>query len=192
MSEHRQTVWRIAGVALRGCGLLVACAGLFHIACGAVIQSPRAVSANEKIRRSAIALPALKTTKSKTNSVVSLGWQNGLDPKTTIVNQTTGQTFDAGTNGNITLGSLDSRPQTFIATNQFGASNALTVTPAPDTNRLALEIYSYRLNWPGRAGTLQTSSNLVVWYDAATIGSNTSLLVTNNLSAQFYRVRITP
>lgn len=153
----------------------------------AVLQSPRAAAQNEKIRRSSFALPA---PRPRTNGVVTLGWDNGNPPQTVIVNQTTGAAFDAGTNGNITLGSLDIRPQTFVATNQSAASNTLTVTPAPDTNKLEYVETVIRYRWPGRTGTLQWSSNLVNFVDLGTITTGASLSFTNNNPSAFYRVKI--
>jgi hypothetical protein len=133
---------------------------------------------------------ALVATAPKTNGVISLGWDNGQDPQTVIINKTTGQAINAGTNGNITLGQLATMPQTFVATNQFGESNELVVTPAPDTNRLTLYVYSYRADWKGNAGILQISSNLSVWQDRQPISANGSVLITNDQRAGFYRVKL--
>lgn len=123
--------------------------------------------------------------------VVSLAWDNGNPPETTVVNVTTGVATPAGTSGKLTVGGLTvGSNYTFVATNTAGASSPVTALIAADTNYLAMSVFSFKLEWFGRAGTLQSSTNLVHWLDERAIAANSFFYVTNNNKQKFYRVKI--
>lgn len=123
--------------------------------------------------------------------VVTLAWDEASPRDVTIVNLTTGVTTPVGdalqtTIGNLTAGSN----YTFVATNLAGASNPVTTRITEDTNRLAISVFSFKLEWFGKAGVLQSSTNLVQWLDERLIDANSFFYVTNVGKQKFYRVRL--
>lgn len=164
---------------------------LFAILAGCTqLRPPAAVSsaADQLVPRpqAAAALPALP----RTNGIVRLAWDAGNPPQT-VVNQTTGQSYDVAAAATVTLGTqLAGVAQTYVVTNIAGASNPVTTTPSADTNRLAFESYIYRCVWSGAAGTLQRSTDLVLWNDVMPFASGQTLLITNDGFRGFYRVRL--
>ena len=123
--------------------------------------------------------------------VVTLAWDNGIPQETTVVNVTTGEVLPAGTRETITVGGLTvGSNYTFVVTNATGASNPVTALIAADTNYLAMSVFSFKLEWFGRAGTLQSSTNFVNWLDERAIAANSFFYVTNVGKQKFYRVRI--
>lgn len=142
------------------------------------------------------ALPRSVTTASaiaapvRTNGVVTLAWSNGEPAETVIVNQTTGAVYPATTQETLTVGGLavGSR-QTFVATNASGSSLPASVVVTPDAMRLTYQTWLY-LTWPGPAGTLQRTTNLVIWQDVQPISSGGSYIVTNAGARAFYRVKL--
>jgi hypothetical protein len=79
--------------------------------------------------------------------------------------------------------------QTFIATNSAGSSTPASAVVTPDTMKLQVQTWLY-LTWPGPAGTLQQTTNLVIWQDVQPIPSGGSYIVTNNAARAFYRVKL--
>lgn len=149
--------------------------------------------------RSAVAIPALPRTLTtaqssvapvRTNGVVTLKWDNGEPPETVVVNQTTGTVYPATTAETLTVGGLPiGSTQTFIASNASGSSLPASAVITPDTMKLQVQTWLY-LTWPGPAGTLQRTTNLVIWQDVAPIGANGGFIVTNNQAREFYRVKL--
>lgn len=142
------------------------------------------------------ALPRTLTTAQslagpvKTNGVVTLTWNNGDDPETVIVNQTTGAVYPVTTAQTLTVGGLAvGSKQTFIATNSSGSSLPASTVVVPDTMRLQVQTWLY-LTWPGPAGTLQRTTNMVIWKDVQPISSGGSYIVTNAGARAFYRVKL--
>lgn len=145
------------------------------------------------------ALPALprtvRTAQSlaapiKTNGVVTLKWSNGDPAETVIVNQSTGIAYPATTAETLTVGGLPiGAVQTFIATNSAGSSAPASTVVTPDTMKLQVQTWLY-LTWPGPAGTLQQTTNLVIWQDVQPIPSGGSYIVTNAGARAFYRVKL--
>ena len=127
----------------------------------------------------------------KTNGVVTLLWTNGEPAETTILNLTTGIKYEPTTLEHLTVGGLPiGSTQTFIATNNAGSSLPASTVVTPDTMRLQVQTWLY-LTWPGPAGTLQQTTNMVIWQDVAPIGANGSFIVTNQLKrGEFYRVKL--
>jgi len=146
-----------------------------------------------------VAMPALPRTLTtaqssaapvKTNGVVTLAWDNGEPAETTILNLTTGINYEATTLEHITVGGLPiGSTQTFIANNASGSSLPASVTVTPDPMRLTYQTWLY-LTWPGPAGTLQRTTNMVIWQDVQPISSGGSYIVTNNAAKAFYRVKL--
>lgn len=126
----------------------------------------------------------------KTNGVVTLTWNAGdPDRQTVVVNQSTGIAYPATTAETLTVGGLPiGAVQTFIATNSAGSSAPASTVVTPDTMKLQVQTWLY-LTWPGPAGTLQQTTNLVIWQDVQPIPSGGSYIVTNNAAKAFYRVR---
>lgn len=149
--------------------------------------------------RSAVAMPALPrtltTAKSlaapvKTNGVVTLKWDSGEPAETVVVNQTTGTVYPATTAETLTVGGLPiGSTQTFIASNTSGSSLPASAVITPDTMKLQVQTWLY-LTWPGPAGTLQRTTNLVIWQDVQPIASGGSFIVTNSAAKAFYRVKL--
>lgn len=145
------------------------------------------------------ALPALPRTLTtaqssvapvRTNGVVTLKWNNGEPAETVVVNQTTGTVYPATTAETLTVGGLPiGSTQTFIASNASGSSLPASAVITPDTMKLQVQTWLY-LTWPGPAGTLQRTTNLVLWQDVAPIGANGGFIVTNNQGREFYRVKL--
>ena len=142
------------------------------------------------------ALPRTLTTAQsltapvKTNGIVTLKWSNGDPAETVIVNQTTGTVYPATTAETLTVGGLPiGAVQTFIATNSAGSSAPASTVITPDTMRLTYQTWLY-LTWPGPAGTLQRTTNLVIWKDVQPIGNGGSYIVTNAGARAFYRVKL--
>jgi len=126
----------------------------------------------------------------KTNGVVTLKWANGDPAETVIVNQTTGAVYPATTAETLTVGGLPiGSTQTFIATNSSGASLPASTIVTPELMRLQFQTWLY-LTWPGPAGTLQRTTNLVLWQNVQPISSGGSYIVTNAGARAFYRVQI--
>lgn len=128
----------------------------------------------------------------KTNGVVTLTWNAGdPDKRTVIVNQSTGIAYPATTAETLTVGGLPiGSTQTFIATNNAGSSLPASTVVTPDTMRLQVQTWLY-LTWPGPAGTLQRTTNMVIWQDVQPIPSGGSYIVTNQLKrGEFYRVKL--
>lgn len=178
-------------IRLAACLVAIAITG-----CGGVskVQSPKS-----NVSPTVAAMPALPRTLStasslaapvKTNGVVTLKWSNGEPAETVIVNQTTGVVYPATTAETLTVGGLAiGSTQTFIASNSSGSSLPASAVITPDTMRLTYQTWLY-LTWPGPAGTLQRTTNLVIWQDVAPIGANGSYIVTNNQGRAFYRVKL--
>lgn len=123
--------------------------------------------------------------------VVTLAWDNGFPQDATVVNLTTGEVKPAGVAGTLTVGGLQAGSNyTFVVTNLTGASNPVTTLITADTNRLAISVFSFKLEWFGRAGTLQSSTNVVDWFDERAIAANSFFYVTNVGKQKFYRVRL--
>lgn len=123
--------------------------------------------------------------------LVTLAWDVGVPPETTVVNLTTGEARNAGTRGRLTWSGLSlGSNYTFVATNTAGASKTLTALISVENKSLLIEVFTLKLTWPGSAGTLQASSNLVDWVDERAIDANSFFFVTNNAVKQFYRVKI--
>lgn len=146
--------------------------------------------------QSSIALPALpKRTLSavpqvKTNGVVTLQWSNGDPAETAIVNQTAGVVYPTTTNATLTVGGLAvGGRQTFVATNTAGASLPVTTVIAADSLTLKFSTWLY-LTWDGPPGTLQTSTNTVIWRDLQPIATGGGYIVTNSAARGFYRVKL--
>jgi len=59
----------------------------------------------------------------------------------------------------------------------------------PDTMSLRFQTWLY-LTWPGPSGTLQRTTNLVIWQDVQPISSGGSYIVTNAGARAFYRVKL--
>ncbi len=126
----------------------------------------------------------------KTNGVVTLKWNNGNPAETVIVNQTEGIAYPATTSETLTVGGLAvGTKQTFVATNTAGASLPASVTVTADTMTLKYTTWLY-LTWPGPAGTLQRSTNLVIWQDDRPISAGGSAIITNAAPREFYRVKL--
>lgn len=124
-------------------------------------------------------------------AVVSLKWDNGVPQESTVVNLTTGSSYDVGTLGAATVGNLVAGDvNVFVVTNTAGSSNPVTNLNVLDTNTLSISVYAFKLSWPGQAGTVQSSTNLSLWFDLAPIGSNSFLIVTNNTTQNFFRVKL--
>lgn len=125
-----------------------------------------------------------------TNGVISATWENGDPEESTLVNWTTGATFDAGTNGAITVGGLRvGQPQLFSVTNTIGTSNTQLVTPQSDTNTMKLVL---AFQWRGKAGIVQASPNQVLWTNVGPIAANGIYIATNMGPFLFFRVMTTP
>ena len=142
------------------------------------------------------ALPALpKQTMSaviavKTNGVVTAKWTNGDPALSYLVNTNSGTVYPATTNGNLTVGGLPvGTRQTFVVTNAAGASAPVSVTVTPDSMTLKFTTWLY-LTWPGPAGTLQRTTNMVIWTDVQPIASGGSVIITNQSGREFYRVKL--
>jgi hypothetical protein len=183
---------QVAAVML--CLFLTGCVTKHTVSPKSKVQSPIPPPLPTDIQRSTL-LPRMTATVPapvKTNGVVSLRWNNGSADDSTIANLTTGDAFPAGQNESITIGGLRvGVAQVFVATNVLGASNLVTNTPVADTNRLTLEPYISRGRWPGAAGVLQFSTNLVNWTDIGVINSGGTFLVTNGVALRgFYRVKL--
>jgi len=127
----------------------------------------------------------------KTNGVVTLKWDNGEPAETVIVNQSTGIAYPVTTAETLTVGGLPiGSTQTFIATNSAGSSLSASAVVTPDPMRLTYQTWLY-LTWPGPAGTLQRTTNMVIWQDVQPIPSGGSYIVTNQLKrGEFYRVKL--
>jgi hypothetical protein len=126
----------------------------------------------------------------KTNGVVTLKWNNGDPADTVIVNQSTGIAYPATTAETLTVGGLPiGAVQTFIATNSAGSSAPASTVVTPDSMKLQVQTWLY-LTWPGPAGTLQQTTNLVIWQDVQPIPSGGSYIVTNNAAKAFYRMKL--
>jgi hypothetical protein len=160
---------------------------------------PAVPSQNSQTQKAIAAMPALPRTLAtaqssvapvKTNGVVTLVWSNGEPAETVVVNRTTGAVYPATTLETLTVGGLAvGSQQTFVATNASGASLPASVVVTPDTMRLTYQTWLY-LTWPGPAGTLQRTTNLVIWQDVAPINANGGFIVTNNQAREFYRVKL--
>lgn len=164
---------------------------------GCVAPSP--VAETEPVKHitpaAAPALPQLNlvarsSAPVKTNGVVTLKWDNG-DPALTYPRNTTlGITYPATTNETITVGGLPvGTVQTFVVTNAAGSSLPASAVVTPDTMRLQVQTWLY-LTWPGPAGTLQRTTNMVIWQDVQPIPGGGSYIVTNNSEKAFYRVKL--
>jgi len=181
--------------------LLTGCAGLntHKNQQSGVVFSDISVPAPESQLHKIAALPALPQLNAvarssaapvKTNGVVTLKWDNGDPAETVIVNQSTGIAYPATTAETLTVGGLPiGSTQTFIATNSAGSSLPASTVVTPDTMRLQVQTWLY-LTWPGPAGTLQQTTNMVIWQDVQPIPSGGSYIVTNNSEKAFYRVKL--
>lgn len=141
-------------------------------------------------------LPTLNVARAsvapvKTNGVVTLVWSNGEPAETVIVNRTTGAVYPATTQETLTVGGLAiGSQQTFVATNTSGSSLPASVIVTPDTMRLTYQTWLY-LTWPGPAGTLQRTTNMVIWQDVQPIATGGAVIITNQLKrGEFYRVKL--
>lgn len=173
------------------CFLLVGCVTTSNVQSPTSNAQPSAITAAPLIPT----LPTLNVARSsvapiKTNGVVTLKWNNGEPAETVIVNQTTGAVYPATTAETLTVGGLAiGSQQTFVATNTSGSSLPASVVVTPDTMRLSYQTWLY-MTWPGPAGTLQRTTNLVIWQDVQPISSGGSYIVTNAGVRAFYRVKL--
>lgn len=160
--------------------------------------SRRAAEPQSQTKTIAPIMPSLPTltmgrsmvAPAKTNGVVTLVWDNGEPAETVIINQTTGAVYPATTRETLTVGGLAvGSQQTFVATNTSGSSLPASVTVTPDTMRLTYQTWLY-LTWPGPAGTLQRSTNLIIWQDDRPIAAGGSVIITNKAAMEFYRVKL--
>lgn len=124
----------------------------------------------------------------KTNGVVNVAFDPGEPPQTVLVNQSTGQTYALGLSTNETIGGIRPGLNTFTVTNSAGASAPVTALVTADTNSLVYHGQMFR--WPGRAGTLQRSTDTVRWFDVRPIQSGEVILQTNNQAREFLRVKL--
>lgn len=173
--------------------LVVFCASLAN----AQMKGAQFLSRKSGTQEKTLALPALPkrsltaTLPTKTNGVVTLKWNNGDPAETTIVNQTSGIFYPSTVNETLTVGGLPvGTKQTFVATTTAGASLPASVTVTADSMTIQYTTWLY-LTWPGPAGILQRTTNLVIWQDVQPIASGGSVLITNKLQrGEFYRVKL--
>ena len=124
----------------------------------------------------------------KPYGVVTVSFDQGEPPETFLVNHSTGQTHALGLSTNETIGGIRIGANTFAVTNASGSSAAVTALVTADTNTLVYHGQMFR--WPGRAGTLQRSTDLVRWFDVRPIQSGEVILQTNNQAREFLRVKL--
>lgn len=140
---------------------------------------------------------------------VTLAWDASQDPVVTgyriYIGDATGRYTNSALVGGATSVVLAVQPGVtywFAATAhdtngvESGMSNEISWTAPSGVMPGTLKFYTYilRADWPGPAGVLQVSTNLGtnrLWLDLNPIASGGTVLVTNALPAQFFRVRIT-
>lgn len=192
--HHRRKAAALARTAMGLAFTLCLWASVVNVS--AQVKGAQFLSRNSGTQKKISVVPALPkptlsaTVPTKTNGVVTLKWSNGDPAETTLVNQTTGTVYPATTTETITVGGLAvGTKQTFVATNTAGASAPVSTTIAADTLKLNFTTWLY-LTWPGPAGILQRSTNLVLWTDDRAIASNGAVIITNATAREFYRVKI--
>jgi hypothetical protein len=135
--------------------------------------------------------PKAVSSSTKTITGVTLRWDKGYPPETTVSNITARTSIYAGLADVVMFYPLPlGSTNTFVAFNSGGSSQTLEATGSVQTVTSSICVYSYLVTVPVKPNkimSIMTSTNLLTWYQVSmvlTTNSNWSLIWTNDNAPQ--------